>query len=280
VARECTQRRRELLIISEITLTDFLSFGPGARTLKLSALNVLIGPNGSGKSNLIEAFSVLRAVPKDLPLPIRQGGGVSEWIWRGGQHAQADSAAIEIIFAAKAIANEDVRYRVEFGSEAGSFIVLDERIENRTSSQGEEIPYFYFGYERGQPRLNSAKGTSPWDHVKARKGDGWDRPPGATDEQLHFMHVCMETWLIADPDALAKVFGSKFEKSKLPAIATLEKSNKQKLYESLSAASKATPSGRYGKGDHSFRVLGEVAPQRLRQLTWAKRFLDAMGAVK
>jgi hypothetical protein len=121
---------------------------------------------------------------------------------------------------------------------------------------------------------------SPWDHVKTRKGDGWDRPLGATDEQLHFMHVCMETWLIADPDALAKIFGSKFEKSKLPAIATLEKSNKQKLYESLSAASKATPAGRYGKGDHSFRVLGEVAPQKLRQLAWAKRFLDAMGAVQ
>ena len=121
---------------------------------------------------------------------------------------------------------------------------------------------------------------SPWDHVKTRKGDGWDRPPGATDEQLHFMHVYMETWLIADPDALAKIFGPKFEKSKLPAIATLEKSNKQKLDESLSAAAKSTPSGRYVKGVHSFRVLGEVSPQKLRQLAWAKRFLDAMGAVK
>ncbi|MEZ4651785.1 MAG: AAA family ATPase [Candidatus Eisenbacteria bacterium] len=29
----------------------------------LGSLNVLIGPNGSGKSNLIEAMSVLRAVP-------------------------------------------------------------------------------------------------------------------------------------------------------------------------------------------------------------------------
>jgi predicted ATPase len=146
-------------MINEITLTDFLSFGPGAHTLKLNPLNVLIGPNGSGKSNLIEAFSVLRAVPKDLPLPIRQGGGVSEWIWRGGQHEQAESAAIEVIFAAKAIAKKDVRYRVEFGSEGGSFVVLDERIENRHPSQGEKIPYFYFGYERGKPRLNSAEGT-------------------------------------------------------------------------------------------------------------------------
>ncbi|WP_437877393.1 AAA family ATPase [Sorangium sp. So ce513] len=141
-------------MIDEITLTDFLSFGPGAHTLKLQSLNVLIGPNGSGKSNLIEAFSVLRAVPKDLPLPIRQGGGVDEWIWRGGAHEQADSAAIEIVFVPKEIASRAVRYRVAFGSEGGTFVVLDERIENR---DGSPKPYFYFGYENGRPMLNSAK---------------------------------------------------------------------------------------------------------------------------
>lgn len=116
--------------------------------------------------------------------------------------------------------------------------------------------------------------------MKARKGDGWERPAGATDEQLHFMHVCMETWLVADPDALTRVLGSKFDKSKLPAFASLEGSNKQKLYDALSAAAKPTPSGDYGKGDHSFRVLAEVAPASLRPLTWGKRFLDAMGATR
>lgn len=143
-------------MIDEIVLTDFLSFGPGAHTLKLHPLNVLIGPNGSGKSNLIEAFSVLRAVPKDLPLPIRQGGGVDEWIWRGSAHEHADSAAIEIIFEANAVATKAVRYRVAFGSEGGRFVVLDERIENRN---GSPKPYFYFGYENGRPMLNNAKGT-------------------------------------------------------------------------------------------------------------------------
>lgn len=141
-------------MIEEITLTDFLSFGPGAHTLKLRPLNVLIGPNGSGKSNLVEAFSVLRAVPKDLPLPIRRGGGVDEWIWRGGAHEQARSGALEIILMAKVVATTAVRYRVAFGSEGGSFVVLDERIENQN---GSPKPYFYFGYENGRPMLNSAK---------------------------------------------------------------------------------------------------------------------------
>jgi predicted ATPase len=143
-------------MIEQITLTDFLSFGPGAHALELHPLNVLIGPNGSGKSNLIEAFSVLRAVPRDLPLPIRQGGGVDEWIWRGGAVQHADSAAIEIILRAGEVSDQAVRYRVAFGSEGGSFVVLDERIEHRN---GAPKPYFYFGYEKGRPMLNNAKGA-------------------------------------------------------------------------------------------------------------------------
>lgn len=143
-------------MIERLTLTDFLSFGPGAHTVDLRPLNVLIGPNASGKSNLVEAFAVLRAVPKDLPLPIRQGGGVEEWLWRGDASQRATRAAIEVVFAEKVIAKQAVRYRVAFESEAGSFVVADERIENRS---GSPKPFFYFGYEHGRPMLNNASGT-------------------------------------------------------------------------------------------------------------------------
>ena len=147
-------------MLKQITLTDFLSFGPGVHTLDLRRLNVLIGPNGSGKSNLVEAFSVLRAVPRDLPLPIRQGGGVHQWLWRSGRAKGARSAALEVLFEPGQVTDspgtQPVRYRVEFGSEAGGFVVLDERIENET---GTPRPYFYFGYENGRPMLNNAAGT-------------------------------------------------------------------------------------------------------------------------
>lgn len=141
-------------MLAQITLSNFLSFGPGAHTLTLRPLNVLIGPNGSGKSNVVEAFAVLRAVPRDLPLPIRQGGGVEEWLWRIGPGRRAQSAALDVLFTRGLIAKaHPVRYRVEFGSEAGSFVVLDERIENEA---GSPEPYFYFGYEGGRPMLNRA----------------------------------------------------------------------------------------------------------------------------
>ena len=72
------------MLIHSIRLTDVLSFGPSSQELKLEPLNVLIGPNGSGKSNLIEAIGLLKAAPRDLHAPIRDGGGVRDWIWRGG----------------------------------------------------------------------------------------------------------------------------------------------------------------------------------------------------
>jgi predicted ATPase len=52
-----------------------------------------------------------------------------------------------------------VRYRIEFGSQAGSFVVLDERIEHEAPEPGKKKPYFFFGYEKGRPMLN-VKGTN------------------------------------------------------------------------------------------------------------------------
>ena len=68
------------MTIRLIALKNFLSFGPMTEPLELRSLNVVIGPNGSGKSNLMEAFELLRSAPLQLVAPIREGGGVEEWI--------------------------------------------------------------------------------------------------------------------------------------------------------------------------------------------------------
>ena len=69
--------------IRSIRLRNFLSYGPESEEIQLESLNVLIGPNSSGKSNLLEAINLLRETPKDLTIPIREGGGISEWLWKG-----------------------------------------------------------------------------------------------------------------------------------------------------------------------------------------------------
>ena len=70
-------------LISSLRLTGFLSYGRDGMDVALGPLNVLIGPNASGKSNFIAAMELLRATPDDITAPFRQGGGSSEWVWKG-----------------------------------------------------------------------------------------------------------------------------------------------------------------------------------------------------
>ena len=70
-------------LLRRIRLQNILSYGPEARDLELLPLNVLIGPNGSGKSNLIESISLLKACAAILSEPIRDGGGILEWVSKG-----------------------------------------------------------------------------------------------------------------------------------------------------------------------------------------------------
>ena len=140
-------------LLKAITLRGFLSFGYATKEFPLAPLNVVIGPNGSGKSNFVEALSVLRAVPRDLPLPIRQGGRVRDWLWKGDPSSagagsgtgRPPSALIELVFAEGRIArfrdNPAVRYRLEFGTQGDSFVVLDERLENAEKPPARPNPF-------------------------------------------------------------------------------------------------------------------------------------------
>jgi predicted ATPase len=147
-------------MLGALTLTNFLSFGPGPQTIELAPLNVLVGANGSGKSNVVEALSVLRAVPRDLPLPIREGGGVDDWLWQDGEMERPRTATLDATFSNGQITKSAVRYRVEFASEGGTLVVRDERIENAEHSPGSAKPFFYFGYEKGRPMINTVGATS------------------------------------------------------------------------------------------------------------------------
>ena len=75
------------MFIHRLKLKNLLSFGPEGQELDLRHLNVLIGPNGSGKSNLIETIGLLKACPDNLHRTILNGGGVTNWVWRGDSRA-------------------------------------------------------------------------------------------------------------------------------------------------------------------------------------------------
>jgi hypothetical protein len=111
-------------------------------------------------------------------------------------------------------------------------------------------------------------GSSPWEHVRRRQGDGWAKPPAATDDDLHFMVECMEAWLFdypagrPDQGALAAYYGADLKKNALPARADVENLSKADLYNILrNAAGKRG----YGKGNDSFKILEKVDPGELRR---------------
>jgi len=104
---------------------------------------------------------------------------------------------------------------------------------------------------------------SQWAHLKTR--DDWDRPDGVTDEHAYLMVVCMETWFLADRDCLKKYFGQGFTENPLSGNTAVETIPKNRVYESLKMATRRSDTkGEYGKGKHSFDLLGQIDPKKVR----------------
>ena len=138
-------------MLKSITLTNFLSYGPMTDPVELRALNVIIGPNGSGKSNLIESIELLRATPKDLLTPVRDGGGVRDWLWKGA--IMLPVAKIEAVVE-NPKGPVPLRYVLSFTEVGQRFEIVDERVENESPDRGYTKPYLYYRFESGHGILN------------------------------------------------------------------------------------------------------------------------------
>ena len=137
-------------LLVELVLKNFLSFGPDTKPIPLESLNVLIGPNGSGKSNLLEAISLLRSAPKDLSAPVKEAGGVSDWLWKG---AKSPTATIEAVIGNPERSEKHFRHSFSFVEHDKRFEVTAERIENRDPFPGFTTPFFYYENDKGSIRL-------------------------------------------------------------------------------------------------------------------------------
>jgi predicted ATPase len=141
-----------------ITLTNLLSFGPEPTTLELDDVNVVVGPNGAGKSNLLEALNLLHHAPSGIDRPLREGGGVREFLWKpdgGDAGASLPTATIEARIAAGQIAASPTRYRLGFSAEAGRLHIVDERLEDADH----EDKVYYSGFVDGLPKILVRQGA-------------------------------------------------------------------------------------------------------------------------
>lgn len=123
--------------------------------------------------------------------------------------------------------------------------------------------------------------SRPWAHVAARIGDEWERPDGATDDSIHFMATCMETWIVADRKALQERYGKDLRERHLPeANAALERRRRQEVLKALFDATGGAERERaYAKGKKSFELLAQVDPAALRILPHYRRFETALGTL-
>jgi len=135
--------------IRTMRLQNFLSYGGEGEEIELQPLNVLIGPNASGKSNLIEAIGLLKATPTDLTAPIRKGGGINEWLWKGEKEAPIAEIEATLEYPQGVI---PIRYRIDFTVAGQRLEILDEIIENENrNSQDEDNAGFFYRYRRDTP---------------------------------------------------------------------------------------------------------------------------------
>lgn len=141
----------------------------------------------------------------------------------------------------------------------------------RGTSRDETFDKFKDALSRQNPRKKNSEillllvdsegpvmhGHSAWQHLNER--DNWQRPPDVQDNSAFLMVQFMETWFLADRDALRTVFKQDFNESPIREWPDLEAVPKDTALTALRLAT----NGRYRKGEVSFRLLAETNPERV-----------------
>lgn len=101
---------------------------------------------------------------------------------------------------------------------------------------------------------------------------------GADDEQAQLMVTCMETWAMADPATLRRVFDDCLQESALLPLDGLEERPHDQVQDALQHATRTCgPRRAYRKGERSFEVLAELHPDQLaRNLGYFARLVDTL----
>jgi predicted ATPase len=150
-----------------IKLRNILSFGPDTPELELQSLNVLIGPNGAGKSNLIEAIGLLQSAPTNLLDPVRTGGGIAEWLWKGSDGVRGAEIDVKVFYPQGKM---PLRHRLWFTMVGQRAELSDEAIED----DDPDLPVdgdgdFYYRSQGRHPVLNAKTSDGRERHVLRRQ---------------------------------------------------------------------------------------------------------------
>lgn len=99
------------------------------------------------------------------------------------------------------------------------------------------------------------------EHLAAR--EPWDLS-SASDEQCQLMAQVMESWFLADPQALERHYGQHFGSKQIPARKNVEEIDKPSVFAALKAATSKTQKREYHKTQHAPAILEILDPDKVR----------------
>ena len=117
---------------------------------------------------------------------------------------------------------------------------------------------------------------SPHLHLASR--DRWD-VSFVDEDAVHLMVQVMETWIVADADALSEFYGQRFKRNALPRTQDLESVSKGDIEKALNRATGKTKKGGYHKIRHARHLLSRIDAARVKQrCRHFERLLDKLSA--
>ena len=121
----------------------------------------------------------------------------------------------------------------------------------------------------------NAVATESRAHLRAR--DGWDMT-GVDARAVHLMAQTMETWIVADSEALRQYYGQGFNAGALPRTADLERVVRRDIEDSLRRATERTTKGRYRKIAHASDLLQRMDAEQVQaRCCHCRRFFEELG---
>ena len=110
-------------------------------------------------------------------------------------------------------------------------------------------------------------------HLQQR--DGWNLG-FASDDRIHLMVQKMETWIVADRQALRDYYGAGFSAGALPRTGNLEAA--PDVDKALERATRNTGKGEYRKIGHASDLLRRIDPETVRRRCPAcRRLFDTLA---
>jgi hypothetical protein len=115
--------------------------------------------------------------------------------------------------------------------------------------------------------LDSEEPGSPGENAWAflDRTTEWTRPVKATDEQVHLMVQLMESWFLADKDALVRFYGQGFNLGSLPARSDIDNIAKADVERGLKEATRHTRTKGVYRKAHGFDILALIDPRAIKR---------------